>query len=524
MDARQNTSPDEAEQMHVLVVDDSRSACRFVSSEVRRLVPGAQVEGVSEAAEFRDVLAREHMDICIFDYHLGWDNGIHAAQLARNRWPDCRVILMTATATDQQIAQHARTDRYLDDFVRKDDHVYRLEFALKAALDRRLAAKLLRTHEREHGALAELVTAVSRFTDRGRFFAQVVDIIARATGAARCRIVALGDEGQALKVIADTAGVASDECTDLNFLVSPASTARDGEARPAAVAQQSPKIRSVPLMDASRPYGFLVVDQGENRTIDDVDLHFLEAAAGTIELILNRQLQRSSDSAPKESFFRTISHEIRTPLNGIIGGCGVVAQILEGSDSEAVNPILRAIEQGCERLVTTIDALIEMAALENGLYQPHREEIELSSLVTQTVNRMLAGAHAKGLALTFVDQKPGVTVYADRRSLEGAYLAILDNAVKFTQTGTITVRLASVENRICVEFKDTGIGISAEYLSRLFELFSQQDTTSTRAYEGLGLGLALAKRYLDLNGVELRVDSTLQVGSRFLALFPATPE
>ena len=192
--------------MHVLVVDDSRSACRFVSSEVRRLVPGAQVEGVSEAAEFRDVLAREHMDICVFDYHLGWDNGIHAAQPARNRWPDCRVILMTATATDQQIAQHARTDRYLDDFVRKDDHVYRLEFALKAALDRRLAAKLLRTHEREHGALAELVTAVSRFTDRGRFFAQVVDIIARATGAARCRIVALGDEGQALKVIADTAG------------------------------------------------------------------------------------------------------------------------------------------------------------------------------------------------------------------------------------------------------------------------------------------------------------------------------
>jgi len=261
-------------------------------------------------------------------------------------------------------------------------------------------------------------------------------------------------------------------------------------------------------MDASRPYGFLVVDQGENRTIDDVDLHFLEAAAGTIELILNRQLQRSSDSAPKESFFRTISHEIRTPLNGIIGGCGVVAQILEGSDSEAVNRILRAIEQGCERLVTTIDALIEMAALENGLYQPHREEIELSSLVTQTVNRMLAGAHAKGLALTFVDQKPGMTVWADRRSLEGAYLAILDNAVKFTQTGTITVRLASVENRICVEFKDTGIGISAEYLSRLFELFSQQDTTSTRAYEGLGLGLALAKRYLDLNGVELRVGST----------------
>jgi signal transduction histidine kinase len=137
---------------------------------------------------------------------------------------------------------------------------------------------------------------------------------------------------------------------------------------------------------------------------------------------------------------------------------------------------------------------------------------------------MLAGAHAKGLALTFVDQKPGMTVWADRRSLEGAYLAILGNAVKFTQTGTITVRLASVENRICVEFKDTGIGISAEYLSRLFELFSQQDTTLTRAYEGLGLGLALAKRYLDLNGVELRVDSTLQVGSRFLALFPATPE
>jgi len=523
MDARQNTSPDETEQMHVLVVDDSRSACRLVTSEVKRLVPGAQVEGVSEAAEFRDVLAREHMDICIFDYHLGWDNGIHAAQLARNRWPDCRVILMTATATDQQIAEHARTGRYLDDFVRKDDHVYRLEFALKAALDRRLAAKLLRAHEREHGALAELVSVASRTTDRDRFFAQVVDITARATGASRCRIVALGADGQSLRIIADNAGGVADDCADLNFLVSPVPGAHDGEASSTAVAKPSPKIRSVPLMDASRLYGFLVVDQGENRPINGVDIHFLEATAGTIELILNRRFVPSSHSAPKENFLRTISHEIRTPLNGIVGGCGVVAQILEGDEAQAVNPILRLIEQGCERLVTTIDALIEMSALENGIYQPRLEEIELSSLVTQTVNRMLPRAHAKGLALTFVDQGPGVTVCADRRSLEGAYLAILDNAVKFTQTGTITVRLASVENRICVEFKDTGIGISAEYLTRLFDLFSQQDTTSTRPHEGLGLGLALAKRYLDLNGVELRVDSTLQVGSTFLALFPATP-
>jgi signal transduction histidine kinase len=329
--------------------------------------------------------------------------------------------------------------------------------------------------------------------------------------------------------MADSAGIAADGCADLNFLVSPAAPApQDGEARPTAAAKSSPKIpsqkiRSVPLMDASRPYGFLVVDLGENRPIDDVDLHFLEATAGMIELILKRRVEPSSDSVLKENFLRTISHEIRTPLNGIIGGCGLVAQILDGSEAEAVNPILRAIEQGCERLVTTIDALIEMSALENGLYQPRHEEFELASFITQTLNRLLARAHAKGLTLTFVDQKPGVTVYADRRSLEGAYLAILENAVKFTQTGTITVRLASVENRICVEFKDTGIGISAEYLTRLFDLFSQQDMTSTRPHEGLGLGLALAKRYLDLNGVELRVNSTQQVGSTFLALFPATP-
>jgi len=183
--------------------------------------------------------------------------------------------------------------------------------------------------------------------------------------------------------------------------------------------------------------------------------------------------------------------------------------------------MLRLIEQSCERLVYTVDALIELSVLQNGSYQPRPETIDLSSLVTHTVDRMFVRAQAKGLTLTFVDQTPGVTVRADRESLAGAYHAILENAVKFTEAGSISVRLASVEGRVCVEFKDTGIGISAEYLPRLFEPFSQQDTTPNRPYEGLGLGLALAKRYLDLNGVELRIESTPQSGSTFLTLFSA---
>jgi signal transduction histidine kinase len=519
-----NASPNETEPTLLLVLDDSRADCRFVCNEVKRLFPQVQVKGVSDAAEFREVLRQERVDICVFDYSLGWDNGIHAAQLARNQWPDCRVILVTAAATDQQIAQTARQDEYIDDFIRKEEHPYRLEFALNAALDRGLAARLLRAHEREHGGLAELVSVASRTTDLGRFFTQVADITARATGAARCRIVALGADGQSLRIMADTAGAATDDCADLNFLVSLAApAAHDGEARRTAVAAPSPKIRSVLLMDALRPFGFLVVDHAENRPIGDVDLHFLRVTGGIIELIFNRRIQ-PSDSAPKENFLRTISHEIRTPLNGIVGGCGVVAQILEGDEAQAVNPMLRLIEQSCERLVDTVDSLIELSILQNGSYQPRREGIDLSSLVTQTVNSMFVRAQAKGLTLTFVDHAPGVTVCADRKSLEGAYRAILENAVKFTQSGSITVRLASVEGRVCVEFKDTGIGISAEYLSRLFEPFSQQDTTTSRPYDGLGLGLALAKRYLDLNDVELRVNSTEHAGSTFLTLFPTTPE
>src|SRR5690348_4843860 len=203
MDATANTYRNETEPWRVLVVDDSRADCRFVSSEVRRLFPNVAVKGVSEAPEFREALDQERMDVGLFDYHLVWDNGIHVAQLARNRWPDCRIILITGAATDQIIAQVARHERYIDDFIRKEEPNYRLEFALNAALDRRFVAKRLRAHEREHGALADLVNASARARGRGDFFAQVVGITARATGAARCRIVALGADGQSLRIMAD---------------------------------------------------------------------------------------------------------------------------------------------------------------------------------------------------------------------------------------------------------------------------------------------------------------------------------
>ena len=134
-------------------------------------------------------------------------------------------------------------------------------------------------------------------------------------------------------------------------------------------------------------------------------------------------------------------------------------------------------------------------------------------------------AERKGIALTCTIDAPGASVVFDEYCLTQAVTNLLDNAIKFPERGAITCRLyRATDGTLCLEIRDTGIGISEEYLSHLFEPFSQEHSGTVRQFQGSGLGLALTRKYLELNGAKISVQTEKDKGTAFTIHFSRQSE
>lgn len=221
----------------------------------------------------------------------------------------------------------------------------------------------------------------------------------------------------------------------------------------------------------------------------------------------------------KEQFLAQISHEIRSPLNVIVGYTDLLQNEFCDGDSELTG-ILRSIKNNSKRLYRTFDLLLNMSQMQTSKYETRFEKIELSALLTTVCREFQSYAEEKNLELTFVknvDDESIVTV--DHYSLAQILGNLVDNAIKYTEMGKVEIILYREASNICVDVKDSGIGISSTYLQKLFTPFSQEDMGYSRPFEGTGLGLALVKGFADLNRVKIRVNSEPNKGTTFTVVF-----
>lgn len=224
----------------------------------------------------------------------------------------------------------------------------------------------------------------------------------------------------------------------------------------------------------------------------------------------------------KDTFLNVLSHELRTPLNIILGYASIIKENLR----DKINPedvvYLDNLYSGSERLFKGITQMLEFAQLDAGNYKLNIETFNLTDLVRSSVSSIRDSAIEKKLEVrTQIIEKP-VFVDVDYQCIENAVGNLLNNAVKFTKQGFVEVELEILADKdlaIC-RVKDSGVGISSQYLDHLFQPFSQEDTNIGRNYEGNGLGLALAKRYIEKMGGSLLVDSIKGVGSTFSFTLP----
>lgn len=216
----------------------------------------------------------------------------------------------------------------------------------------------------------------------------------------------------------------------------------------------------------------------------------------------------------KSEFLAQMSHEIRTPLFQITGYIDIAkASFEKGNISETLNSF-GEIKKASDRLIRTIELILSMSELNTGIYKPSFEIRNLSDLIEDVIAEYLSVIYDKKLNFSFKKEYINSNVLVDKYSIEQIINNLLDNAVKFTHSGSIILKLYDTNKKIIVEIIDTGIGMSDNYMKNIFTPFSQEEHGYDRTYEGNGLGLALTKKFCELNKAELHIESKKGIGTK----------
>ena len=241
-------------------------------------------------------------------------------------------------------------------------------------------------------------------------------------------------------------------------------------------------------------------------------------------------LERALDAAleasrVKSAFIANTSHEIRTPLNIITGYVDLIGEHLAAQNDESLKEYMEGTRRACARLLRTIGNMLDISKIEAGALDLAPTQLEIGPWLERLLADFRAMAEQKGIALTCTIEAPDASVVFDEYCLTQALTNLLDNAIKFTGRGSVTCRLyRESDGTLCLEIRDTGIGISEVYLPHLFEPFSQERSGLARQFQGSGLGLALTRRYLELNGARISVKTEQGQGTTFTIQFSPESE
>jgi len=276
--------------------------------------------------------------------------------------------------------------------------------------------------------------------------------------------------------------------------------------------------------------GDLVDALHENRARLTVSLQDLGSVNQNLEKIVEArtyELRAAKDAAEsadrlKSAFLATMSHELRTPLNSIIGFTGILLQEMVGPLNPEQKKQMGMVRTSSNHLLELINDVLDLSKIEAGQLQVAHEPVDLKAAALKVTESLRPLAQKKGLALHC--EVPGALglLVSDRRRVEQILTNLMGNAIKFTEKGEVTLRVAPAGQDMRIDVTDTGIGIDRADLERLFQPFFQIDTGLTRKYGGTGLGLSICKRLTELLGGRIWAESAPGQGSTFTFLLPRT--
>jgi PAS domain S-box-containing protein len=262
----------------------------------------------------------------------------------------------------------------------------------------------------------------------------------------------------------------------------------------------------------------LMQDNGERGFVDvvrDVTRQVAQEAA-----LADARAAAEAAAAAKAEFLANMSHEIRTPLTSVIGFSGLLQE--RGELTPEAHRFADRINAAGKALLAVVNDILDFSKLEAGEVEVKPQPTHAAELAREALSLFQPQADGKGLALTLdLVEASDTPVMVDPQALRQVLLNLLGNAVKFTEAGAVTLRLVSHSDSLAFAVIDTGAGMSAEQRAKLFQRFSQVDSSSTRRHGGTGLGLAICKGLVQAMGGEIGVDSAPGEGSTFHFQIPA---
>ena len=263
------------------------------------------------------------------------------------------------------------------------------------------------------------------------------------------------------------------------------------------------EIRGVPLLEGG--YVFTYTDVTEQRRAED-------------EVRVAKEAAEAANSA-KSSFLATMTHELRTPMNGVLG----ILELLHQTElNEEQRELIEVIGGSAEALLKIIDDILDLSKIEAGKMEIERVALAPLPLIEGVADTLAPHAHRKKLSFnTYVDQSVPAAIVGDPVRLRQVLFNLIGNAIKFTETGSVSVQLTTEDPKtLRLNIVDTGIGLDEAARARLFNPFVQADGTTTRRFGGTGLGLSICRRLVDLMGGAIGVDSEPGRGSTFWVKLP----
>jgi signal transduction histidine kinase/HAMP domain-containing protein len=292
---------------------------------------------------------------------------------------------------------------------------------------------------------------------------------------------------------------------------------------------------AVPMFYQEEVTGALVIITREGHLPNDSDTRSLSVLANSAAIALEntRLFEQERETvrrlreldAMKSDFLATVQHELRTPLTAILGMADLMEMCWDMWDDAGKIDALHDVQVAARNLYEIVETMIDFSLLEAEKLGLNPTNVDVRGIVEQAVSAVEDRNKNELPVKVDIEVPPGVEVYADPNRLRQVFRALVDNAVKFTPEGGGHVTVVGESNghagMVRIDVVDSGIGIPAEALDRIFERFYQVDNTATRRYGGTGMGLALVRRLVDAHGGTVIVESQQGTGTRVSLLWPA---
>lgn len=238
------------------------------------------------------------------------------------------------------------------------------------------------------------------------------------------------------------------------------------------------------------------------------------------QTLQEKNIEMENANLAKDRFLASMSHELRTPLNAILGFTGTLLMRLPGPLTDDQNKQLKTIQISARHLLSLINDLLDLAKIESGKVELNLEPVSCQEILKELTETLEPLAQKKGLVFRAESPSDDIILNTDKRSLSQILINLINNAIKFTEQGEVLVELKQhrePNSNLITEFQvtDTGVGIKPEDKAKLFQAFTQLDSTSTRRFEGTGLGLYLSQKLAILLDGQLSISSEHGKGSTF---------